>query len=315
MVFNTANGRVNGERMNHVGYIDLIGPGEVEYKFSIDKLRINFLKHPLKSLRRSGTKFFHKHSKIGKETIENPGSWRVLDLLYGNEIEIHANGDYEFSEREFVPKHWTDKIFYNSKASEATRARFKHYVETMKQLGEEYAESNNGRVNILSLASGPGRDVMEVAESLKRRGIDVYATCVDKDKGAMEIGSIIAMKKGLKGITFKRCKIGKAHHYENGNFYDIVITQGIMDYLNDERGVDLLKNARNVSKEGGTVITSNMDVHRWMRFFMEVFGGWKLKYRNGKELEKIMINAGYEKDKVNVYLLPEGYHWIGMGKK
>ncbi len=293
--------------MNRAGYTDLIGSEEVGYKFSIDRLKINFLKHPLKSLRRLGTKYLYEHSRIGRETIENPGTWKSLDLLYGNELGEETGT--------FVPKHWSDKMFYNSKASKATRARFKEYVEKMEKLGEEYAELNNGRVSILSLASGPGRDIMEVTESLKRKGIDVYATCVDKCKDAMELGSEIAKNKGLKNITFKRYKIGELHRYENDKLYDLIITQGFMDYLSDEKGIHLLKNAKDVSREGGTLITSNMDMHKWMRFWMEVFGGWKLKYRNGKELENLLTVAGYEKDKINVYLLPEGYHWIGIGKK
>jgi len=306
--------------MARAAYIDLITSEERELKFSIDKLSLNFLKYPLKSLKRLGVRYLHKHSKIGKETIENPGSWKILDRVYGNE-PMQANvDDVETSEISngsglFVPKHWTDKMFYNSKAANATRARLKEYIGKMEELGEEYAESNNGRVNILSLASGPGRDIMKVMESLKEKGIDVYATCVDKCKDAMEIGSKIARKKGLDDLTFKRCRVSKAHHYENGETYDIVITQGIMDYLSDETATSLIKNARDISKEGGALITSNMDMHKWMKFWMEIFGGWKLKYRNGKDLEKLMTAAGYERDNINVYLLPEGYHWIGIGKK
>ncbi len=308
MALHTANGRVNGEAVNRLGYIDLISPEEVERVFSIDKLKINFLKHPLKSPRRAVIKYLHKHSKIGRDTIENPGSWKILDRLYGNEpegIETVA----------FVPEHLTDKMFYNSKAARATRARFVEYVEQMKKLGKEYAESNNGKVDILSLASGPGRDVIEAVEFLKEEGIDVYATCIDKCKDAMELGSNIAKNKGLKNITFKRGKIGKMHHYENGNSYDIVITQGIMDYLDDERSINLLRNSKEVSREEGTLITSNMDMHMWMRFWMEFFGRWKLNYRGKQYLEDLMIKAGYDKDNMSLYLLPEGYHWIGIGKK
>lgn len=300
-----------GEALDGAGaYIDLIG-GVEEPTFSLENLNIkisDFFKNPAKSLRKAGAKYFYKHSRIGKTTIENPGSWEILDLLYGNEPENTETGT-------FTPEHWSDKMFFNSGAAKATRARFRHYVEKMEEFGEEYARENNGRVSILSLASGPGRDVMEVMEYLGKEGIDVYATCVDISKKAMETGSRIAKKKGLKNITFKRCNVNKIHLYENDNSYHILITQGIMDYLRDKTAINLIKNSRGLLKEGGTLITSNMDIHKWMRGFMEFFGGWKLIYRSGEDLEKLMIKGGYEEDKINVYLLPERFHWIGIGKK
>jgi hypothetical protein len=289
------------------GYIDLMGYEEAGIPFSMDRLKINFLKYPIKSLRRACIRYLHDNSEIGRETIENPGSWRILDHLYGNE-PIEETGT-------FTPKTWADKMFYDSKAAKATKARFQRYIEEMKIRGEEYARERDGRVRILSLASGPGRDVIEVTEELRKRGIDVFATCVDQCKEAMELGSRIAKRRGLGNINFKRYRINKMNSYENGNLYDIVITQGIMDYLGDETGTFLLKNSKDVSSDGGTTITSNMDIHRWMRFWMETFGGWKLKYRNGEALKKLFLKAGFDEDKITLTLLPEGYHWIGIGKR
>lgn len=275
-------------------------------EFSRDKLRINFLKHPVRSLRILGMRYFHENSRIGKVAIERPGSWKSLDLIYGNEPERIEPGT-------FVPGFWADRMFFDSGAAKATRMRLRKYVEEMKSLGKEYAVLNKGRVRILSLASGPGRDVMEAVEFLMDLGIDVYATCVDKCPDAIELGSRIAESRGAsRNIIFERKKFGKLNYFEDGNRYDIVITQGIMDYLSDEDAKSLLENARNIINREGTLITSNMNNHRWIRFWMEFFGEWRLKYRNGNELSTIIKKSGYED--VVVYLLPAGYHWMGVGK-
>ena len=64
---------------------------------------------------------------------------------------------------------------------------------------------------------------------------------------------------------------------------------------------------------GGSVITSNMDDHGWIRFCMEEIGAWKLNYKDLETMEGIMSDAGFIDSEV--YKIPEGYHWIALGKK
>jgi SAM-dependent methyltransferase len=189
------------------------------------------------------------------------------------------------------------------------------YKKIMKLLGPEYAELNGGTVNILSLASGPGRDVIEVAEDLGRKGIAVRAACVDKCGESMELGKRLAEQKRLEGMTFRQCRIAEIREYAEAGSFDIVITQGILDYFSDDRAVDLLRSARALSKEGGTLVTSNMGRHVWIRFWMEFFGEWRLKYRNGRDLARLLLASGYDRRQIDVYRLPEGYHWMGLAKK
>lgn len=76
----------------------------------LTKANRNMLRWPVSAIRSAGIKFFHKRSQIGRETIDNPGSWKILDRLYGNEpqrIETAA----------FRPVHWTDRMFHFSKAA------------------------------------------------------------------------------------------------------------------------------------------------------------------------------------------------------
>jgi SAM-dependent methyltransferase len=255
----------------------------------------------------AGKRYFHAKSRIGRETIDNPGSWKILDRLYGNEPNETATGT-------FRPVHWTDRMFYYSKAARATRSRLAEYVRMMKSLGEEYARNNGGSVGILSLASGPGRDVVEVAECLGKEGIAVSALCADKCGEAMALGARLAWTKNMD-VAFRQCKIADIRNYAEAGSFDIVITQGIMDYLSDERAVDLLRSARSLLREGGTILTSNMGRHVWIRFWMEAFGEWRLKYRSAEDLRKIMLDSGFAAENVGVYLLREGFHWMGVGKK
>lgn len=88
-----------------------------------------------------------------------------------------------------------------------------------------------------------------------------------------------------------------------------------MDYLSDERAVDLIRSGRALLKEGNTILTSNMGRHVWIRFWMEFFGEWRLRYRTAEDVRKIMPDSGFEPYKISVYLLPEGFHWMGVGKK
>lgn len=294
-----------GDGTANLGYVDYIVK-DIPRIFKHGE--VDFLRHPIKSPKEMAIRYIRRRSDIGRETIENPGSWRILDRLYGN-----VPGEIETGT--FTPKHWLDRMFYDSSAAEATRARFKEYLRLMKQIGIERAKKD-GHVSLLSLASGPGRDVIEATEFLRGEGIEVFAVCVDKSKEAMEVGSKITRAKGLSGaVQFKRYNVNQTSKYENGNHYDIIITQGIMDYLDPEKATTLLGNARQLSKEGGQVITSNMAKHLWMKLWMEVFGNWKLIYRDENDIKKLFKDAGYSEDGISVGPLPEGYHILGIGKK
>jgi len=87
----------------------------------------------------------------------------------------------------------------------------------MKSLGETYASNNGESVGILSLAFGPGRDVIQVAECLGKKGITVNDVCADKCGEAMELGAKLAKAKNISGVTFRQCKIAEIRKYAEVN--------------------------------------------------------------------------------------------------
>jgi len=259
-------------------------------------------------MKRLFKRYLYDHSLIGRETIRNPGSWKILDLIYG----FNPNS---YGMEIFMPRHWCDKMFYFSKAAHATRARYIHYVSLMLEWAQQFAELNNNSISLLSLASGSGRDVVQVVERLNEKGIDLRSLCIDKDSEAIRLGMKLTECMKINNICYVKGKIKDIDKLLINRSFDIIITQGILDYLNDGEAKELFRRSAQLLNPGGVLITSNMSRHRWMRCWMEYFGNWRLKYRTGIDLENLLLESGFEGRAIQKYMLPQGYHWIAIARK
>jgi 2-polyprenyl-3-methyl-5-hydroxy-6-metoxy-1,4-benzoquinol methylase len=257
----------------------------------------------LELIRNSGKEYLKKHSMISREVIAKPGGWRCLDLIYGNDPDcLDGAGS-------FKPKGFIDRMFFYSTAAEATRNRLREFEKVLRRLIKNYRTK---ALNILSIASGPGRDILNLVEEFGN--IKVRATCIDIDREAIILGKRLAKAKGLSGrIIYKNGNAKRIDEYEEENKYHIIITQGYLDYLSYESSVEFLKKVHKIIMPGGSVIISNMSRHKWMKFWMEFFGGWNLDYKNEDMVRNILKDCGY----VNVEVFTESreLHFIGVGEK
>ena len=80
-------------------------------------------------LRQSFNRFCQKHSRILKETIDEPGGWRTLELLYGNDLDSLDGGTYQ-------PHGLIDLMFYYSAAAKSTRSRYVEYKKIIRKFGK-----------------------------------------------------------------------------------------------------------------------------------------------------------------------------------
>ena len=213
----------------------------------------------LESLRKKGTLYLRKHSRISREVIERPGGWRSLDLIYGNDPDC-LNGD-----RAFVPRNYFDRMFFYSAAAEATRNRLNEFEQILRRLINNYSD---GMIEILSIASGPGREIIKLL--CETENDNIRATCIDLDSGAINLGKGLAEARCVSDrIVFKRGNAKKVDEYEEKNKYHIIITKEFLDYLTCDASIEFLTKVKKITKPGGTIVVCNMDRHRWIKFWME----------------------------------------------
>lgn len=233
--------------------------------------------------------YIGSHSTLGSMTVEEPGSWESLEYIYRNEHDS-----------------FLDWIFLHSKASRATRERFKLFKDELYKRTEEYAQNGND-INIIDFACGSGRAVIETLEEANGR---TYGTCVDRNEKALDFAQGLSKKRGIENISFVHMDLKDGLKFFDGQ-YDIAISQGYMDYLERDEAVDFLKNVRGLLKPEGTVIVGNMKNHIAMRVLMDICD-WNLVYKNEDEVRDILDESGY--GEIDVFTEKEGLHVIGMGK-
>lgn len=257
----------------------------------------------LELFRKFGIRYLENNSKIAKEVIARPGGWKALDLVYGNDPYGQDGAGT------FIPKKFFDRMFFYSSAAEATRERLKEFEKMLVRLIKYYG---NKGLRILSIASGPGRDILNLVE--EHRNADIEATCIDIDQEAISMGRRLAEKKGVSDkVIYKRGNAKRIDEYEDEKKYHIVVTQGFLDYLSFEDSLVLLRKVYTILRPGGHVVVCNMNRHSWMRFWMEFFGGWRLNYKTENSVKKILDECGYMK--TEVFTESRGLHFIGRGTK
>ena len=148
---------------------------------------------------------------------------------------------------------------------------------------------------ILNVASGPARDVLEF-KSLPGRAIsETRVHCIDADANA------IAYSRNLL-----------AHYHDTVSFenrtafrlrlkpeYDLIWSAGLFDYLDDKAFVRLLEKLGRALSPGGHLVVGNFAPTLRQRGFME-FGDWHLTYRDETQLRALARAAGFADDTITI---------------
>ncbi|MCX5647527.1 MAG: class I SAM-dependent methyltransferase family protein [Planctomycetota bacterium] len=229
-------------------------------------------------------------SELARESLRQPGSWRCLEIVYRNE-----------------PRTLLDRLWLSSRAARGARNRLQILTEELCAIVLERAQ-RDGTVNLLSLGSGPGHEILGCLEQVQDC-IHVEATCVDRDPEALRYGRMLAAQKDLDGSV----------NYVRGNVLgadalpacqDVAVLSGLLDYFDSEAAVSVLTRVREKLKPGGIVLLANMRRHR-LASTMSLLGNWQLVYREPSEVERLLAESGY--CEVEVWLEPEKVFCIGSG--
>ena len=245
--------------------------------------------------------------KIGLSVIEEPGGWRTLEYLKGHDPEKPEGYAWEPVTR------W-DNYFFRSRAAQDTRQRADEIEEFLYDVTEDMDEAE-----ILSIASGAGRDVMRVVADRLKEGRRVRGTCIDINNSAMELAARIAhyMRVG-DNVRLNRSSIIYLPRIEDPGSKDIVIAEGILDYIKEERAKNFMKMVGGMMKPGGSAVLTNAstdfdDEPEGIRRIMETAGGWKLDYKDADTMARIMEDSGF--DGVDICPSSNGFYWFVSGKK
>jgi extracellular factor (EF) 3-hydroxypalmitic acid methyl ester biosynthesis protein len=213
------------------------------------------------------------------------GDYEIIDIIYRQQVAPQSHLEK-----------W-DYYFHAQSAPKAVRNR-KTFFHTL--LDEVVALHHPNPVQLLNVASGPGRDMREWLDN--NPNATVFFDCVELDPKAIEYARQLCTPF-LDKIQFHQAN---ALRFTTKTKYRTIWSAGLFDYLEDRLFVRLLRRLLQFTESGGVVVVGNFGDHNPTRNYMELFGGWKLIHRSRKQLHSLAVEAGAVPENISIIAEPEG---------
>jgi SAM-dependent methyltransferase len=226
-------------------------------------------------------------SRLGSELVSNQGSAEYQDLVYLNQPQG----------RLLIGKIF-DRYLLNFPTARGCRSRLAATQETLEQL---VTARNGSNVVILDLGCGYARGLIALAERINSRGngqVAVYG--MDLDQKAIETASARAKEKGLTNVVFSSGDALNPGDYPVRSA-DIVVLNGLAQYLPRDERMILYRNVHAVLNEDGFLLTdyfcnwAENPVQKWWKGIGERFLGAQLDWLNKDEVEAMFSELPFRK--------------------
>jgi len=270
----------------------------------VRKMANMFFNPVLRMLPSGSIEVLKKTHPSAQVIVDHATTYKAMEVLYNRTPRADTNRFQNF----FL------SIWLGTNNSKAVRNRLRLVKREIRNKILELA-SENREINILNIASGSSRAVLESSEELGDN-VKLSAVFIDKDHEAISFSQQLA--KGHKYNSSFRWFNDSADVFLNTRGllmrFNIVEIVGLLEYLNDEDAVALFSKAYSKLDPDGILVTANIIKNVERRFIHEVVG-WKMMYRSADELSSLLISAGFNLDKMKIFYEPQRVHCVIVAQK
>jgi SAM-dependent methyltransferase len=220
------------------------------------------------------------------------GDFKIIDDIYQNQVKTTG-----------FDRLW-DSWFQQLAAAVSVRVRkndFKNYI------ADFIKNRHGGKVRIMNLASGPAREIKELADADDTAGFleNVNFDCYDFDIRAIEHARrILGPQKNVNFLQKNAIRLALKKNItdEIEHKYDLIYSTGLFDYLDERIAMRLVSNLKKLVKPGGVIMISNaLDKYSTPSpTWMEWIGEWYLIYRTENEFKNIFIAGGFAPSSIQI---------------
>lgn len=202
-----------------------------------------------------------------------------------------------------------DNYFQMSAISVAVRNRKEDFKKLILKI---LSENQRREVRIMSLGSGPCRDIYELFSAKVIDSDNLIFDCYDNDELAhLHAKKLLAGSPNVHHIKENVVRLALKKDIETmvPEKYELIYSTGFFDYLDEKVSVRLIRNLSKLLNEGGKLAISdvrdkysNPSVH-----FMEWVGEWNLIYRDDDSFRQFFLAAGFGEKNLEI-----GYEQQGV---
>ncbi|MFT5719274.1 MAG: ubiquinone/menaquinone biosynthesis C-methylase UbiE [Oleiphilaceae bacterium] len=211
---------------------------------------------------------------------------------YAGDFELieRIHGDFQTADQSL--KKWDE--FWNQQAFvQAVKHSQQSFNEAMRELA-----LNNTELNVLNVASGSSRSV---ANYLTDNNSDASFLCMDNNWKALDYARLLCRNFSHQ-VQFQH---GNVADLNRPNRYDLVWSEGLFDYLNDDAFKVNLKKLLTQTQKGGRLVIGNLSTSNPSQSYMD-FLQWHVNPRSEAHLYYLASCCGVQRAKMNVVKDPSG---------
>ncbi len=250
------------------------------------------------------TKLFLKTTKKAQEVHQHATTYKALEIVYTFDNKINFN--------EGILKGLLLSFFQKTNNAKALRNRLRLVKKKIKESIDYFLSKNKKEIQILSLASGSNKAVLETVSILKdKANFKIFS--VDKHLDAIEYSKSLAKSLNIYDFCewyqdtisnfLKICK-------ENNKKFDIIEMVGFLDYVEKDKAIYLFNEIFDILENDGFFICGNIKDNKERKFITEVIKWPGLIFRDEYDLLKILKNSKFKNSRYKIIYEPLKIHGI-----
>jgi len=204
------------------------------------------------------------------------GDFELIERIYG---------DYKTSETSL--KKW-DEFWSQQAFVEAVQNSQQYFVDTMND-----AETLSADTRVLNVASGSSRSVADYLSV--RPQSQAKFLCMDHSWKALDYARLLCRSHTEK-VSFQQ---GKVSDLNKSDFYDLVWSEGLFDYLNDAAFKVTLEKLLSQTQRGGQIVIGNLSTNNPSQAYMD-FLQWHVNPRSEAHLLYLASCCGVKRSQMHV---------------
>lgn len=220
------------------------------------------------------------------------GDFKMIEMMYQNQ----PSGDGKIGRL-------VDAWLLERPPCAAVRGRRKFLADKLNEFSR-YTFSDNDKINIMSLACGPSRELFDFI-ALFDQNEKISALCLDIDPSALKYTDSLAKsfehKASVNFLKDNLIKWALGTSTQTIEPQDIIYSGGLFDYLDDDLFLMLVNRCHEHLNPGGVLIIGNFRQNP-DRLFMDRLLEWRLIYRESEDLAKLFDKSGFGR---NVEIIAE----------
>lgn len=248
--------------------------------------------------------FFDRFSDINHKAKVGAAGWKALDIFYNyhEKIKPRCNGF-----KGWITRYWEEKM----ENRQAVTNRLKIAVNLLEDAFKKFI--NEPEIRLVSIASGSAQAVIEAMQRCSHLRIKVIL--IDIDETAIEKAQQEVKEAGLEDyFDFVLGTASKLEQVCQEFSPHIIEMVGFLDYRPDKKAIQLIEIIRKCLSPNGFFLTCNIRKNR-EKIFLNWVLLWPMIYRSEKEFAKLLVNGGFQPEKINLFYEPFRIHGIGVCQK